>query len=49
MTDPSAPLLKVEGVTLEYRTGQRLVRAAYRVSFNVFESDRFVVLGPSGC
>jgi sulfonate transport system ATP-binding protein len=49
VASPLVPLLKVEGVTLEYRTGQRLVRAAYRVSFNVFESDRFVVLGPSGC
>jgi NitT/TauT family transport system ATP-binding protein len=49
MTGPAAPLLKVEGVTIEYRAGQRLVRAAYRVNFNVLESDRFVVLGPSGC
>src|SRR5262245_23981466 len=45
----TTPLLQVEGVTLDYRSGQRLVRAAYRVSFNVLESDRFVVLGPSGC
>ena len=45
----ATPLLQVEGVTLDYRAGQRLVRAAYRVSFNVLESDRFVVLGPSGC
>jgi NitT/TauT family transport system ATP-binding protein len=45
----ATPLLQVEGVTLDYRAGRRLVRAAYRVSFNVLESDRFVVLGPSGC
>jgi NitT/TauT family transport system ATP-binding protein len=45
----SSPLLKVEGVTLEYQSDQRLVRAAYRVSFDVLESDRFVILGPSGC
>ena len=44
-----APLLRVEGVTLQYQTGQRLIRAAYRVSFNVLRSDRFVILGPSGC
>jgi NitT/TauT family transport system ATP-binding protein len=43
------PLLQVEGVTLQYQTGQRWVRAAYRVSFNVQRSDRFVILGPSGC
>ena len=46
---PSEPLLQVEGVTLQYETGQQLVRAAYRVSFNVLRSDRFVILGPSGC
>ena len=45
----SAPLLQVEGVTLQYQTGQRLIRAAYRVNFNVLRSDRFVILGPSGC
>ena len=45
----TAPLLRVEGVTLQYQTGQRLIRAAYRVSFNVLPSDRFVILGPSGC
>lgn len=42
-------LLSVEGVTLQYRTPQHLVTAAYRVSFNVARSDRFVILGPSGC
>jgi NitT/TauT family transport system ATP-binding protein len=45
----TAPLLSVEGVTLQYRTKENLVTAAYRVSFNLFRSDRFVVLGPSGC
>jgi NitT/TauT family transport system ATP-binding protein len=44
-----APLLTVEGVTLRYRTKDHLVTATYRVSFNLFRSDRFVVLGPSGC
>jgi NitT/TauT family transport system ATP-binding protein len=43
------PLLAVEGVTLQYRTKEHLVTATYRVSFNVFRSDRFVILGPSGC
>lgn len=42
-------LLSVNGVTLQYRTGQHLVTATYRVSFQVGRSDRFVILGPSGC
>ena len=46
---PIKPLLQVDGVTLQYETGRQLVRAAYRVSFNVLQSDRFVILGPSGC
>ncbi|WP_341987462.1 ABC transporter ATP-binding protein [Azorhizobium sp. AG788] len=44
-----APLLSVEGVTLQYKTPDTLVTATYRVDFNVFQSDRFVLLGPSGC
>jgi NitT/TauT family transport system ATP-binding protein len=43
------PLLAVEGVTLQYRTKDHQITAAYRVSFNVLQSDRFVILGPSGC
>jgi NitT/TauT family transport system ATP-binding protein len=43
------PLLDVRGVTLQYKTKDRLVTATYRVSFQVFRSDRFVMLGPSGC
>jgi NitT/TauT family transport system ATP-binding protein len=45
----TAPLLSVEGVTLRYRTKEHLVTATYRVSFQLYKSDRFVVLGPSGC
>ncbi|MBZ5675412.1 MAG: ABC transporter ATP-binding protein [Acidobacteriia bacterium] len=45
----TVPLLSVEGVTLRYKTKDHLVTATYRVSFNLFRSDRFVVLGPSGC
>jgi NitT/TauT family transport system ATP-binding protein len=45
----SAPLLQVQGVTLQYRTEKHLVTATYRVSFDVFAADRFVLLGPSGC
>src|SRR5438046_5034330 len=43
------PLLDVRGVTLQYKTKDHLVTATYRVDFEVFRSDRFVILGPSGC
>jgi NitT/TauT family transport system ATP-binding protein len=51
MNGPSgpSPLLQVQGVTLQYRTEQHLVTATYRVSFDVYQADRFVLLGPSGC
>jgi NitT/TauT family transport system ATP-binding protein len=42
-------MLSVRGVTLQYREQRNLVTATYRISFNVGEYDRFVVLGPSGC
>ena len=40
-----APLLIADGVSLEYGA----TRATHDVSFNVYRSDRFVLLGPSGC
>ena len=43
------PLLDVDGVTLQYKTREHLVTATYRVSFDIYPSDRFVLLGPSGC
>ncbi len=49
MTGTVSPLLEVKGVTLQYKTKDHLVTATYRVDFNVFRSDRFVILGPSGC
>jgi NitT/TauT family transport system ATP-binding protein len=45
----SEPLLKVDGVTLQYKTAEHLVTATWRVSFAVERGDRFVLLGPSGC
>ncbi|RYG95862.1 MAG: ABC transporter ATP-binding protein, partial [Alphaproteobacteria bacterium] len=45
----SSPLLSVENVTLEYRAPGRVVRATQNVSFDVWEADRFVLLGASGC
>jgi len=47
--EPVSPLLTVEGVTLQYRSANQLLTAAYRVTFSVRRSDRFVILGPSGC
>jgi NitT/TauT family transport system ATP-binding protein len=44
-----APLLSVRGVTLQYKTKDHLVTATYRVDFDVHRSDRFILLGPSGC
>lgn len=46
---PPEALLRVNGVTLQYRTKDHWVTATYRVSFDVLRSDRFILLGPSGC
>jgi NitT/TauT family transport system ATP-binding protein len=46
---PDPPLLDVKGVTLRYKTPSSLVTATHRVSFQVRQGDRYVVLGPSGC
>jgi len=43
------PILDVDGVTLQYKTREHLITATYRVSFQIYPSDRFVLLGPSGC
>ncbi len=45
----SERLLAIDAVSLEYRSGARIVRATHQVSFDVYGSDRFVLLGPSGC
>ena len=42
-------LLQVDQVSLEYKTAERRVRATHDVSFDVFPTDRFILLGPSGC
>ena len=42
-------LLQVDGVSLEYRTPERVVRATHRVGFDVHAAERCVLLGPSGC
>jgi len=43
------PILEVDGVTLQYKTKEHLITATYRVGFDVYPADRFVLLGPSGC
>ena len=43
------PILDVDGVTLQYKTKEHLITATYRVGFQIFPADRFVLLGPSGC
>lgn len=45
----AAAWLQVDQLSLDYRTGQRVVRATHQVSFEVDRADRFVLLGPSGC
>jgi NitT/TauT family transport system ATP-binding protein len=42
-------LVSVRGVTLQYRSETTITTATYRVSFDVLDGDRFVLLGPSGC
>ncbi|MFG1229980.1 ABC transporter ATP-binding protein [Xanthobacter wiegelii] len=49
MQAPVAPLLEVDGVTLQYKTRDHLVTATSDVSFSIYPGDRFVLLGPSGC
>lgn len=44
-----APILDVDGVTLQYKTKEHLITATYQVGFKVYPADRFVLLGPSGC
>ena len=45
----AAPLVRANGVTLQYKTPDHLVTATYRVSFDIFPAERYVILGPSGC
>jgi NitT/TauT family transport system ATP-binding protein len=46
---PADPLLRAQGVTLEYAGAAGTVRATHDVSFSVYRGDRFILLGPSGC
>ena len=40
-----APLLQVQGVTLQYRTEKHLVTATYRVSFDLTSSIQYCAAG----
>jgi NitT/TauT family transport system ATP-binding protein len=44
-----APLLRVQNATIQYKTPDAVITATRRVSFDVYQSDRFILLGPSGC
>ena len=48
MAETTAPLLDVRGVTIQYKTTEHRITATYRVDFQVFRSDRFILLGPKG-
>src|SRR5215471_1515292 len=48
-TADDGALLVADGVTLQYKTTDHLVTATWRVGFEVFAGERFVLLGPSGC
>jgi NitT/TauT family transport system ATP-binding protein len=45
----SSPQLRVKGVSLEYLSDARVVRATHQVSFDLYAGERLVLLGPSGC
>jgi NitT/TauT family transport system ATP-binding protein len=49
MATAAAPLLDVQGVTIQYKTSDQLVTATWKVGFQAFRSDRLILLGPSGC
>lgn len=57
MPDRAAPsgvavsdlLIDARGVSIEFHTGGRAVRAVEDVSFQVRAGEKFVLLGPSGC
>ncbi len=48
-SDRGIPVLRAKDVTLQYRTQDHLVTAVRDINFEVFRSDRLVLLGPSGC
>lgn len=49
MTQAPSPLLEVRDVTIQFKMKGYLITATYKVSFDVYQSDRYVILGQSGC
>jgi oligopeptide transport system ATP-binding protein len=47
--DPTAPLLRVKELQVEFRTRNGLARAVQGVSFEVHEGETLAILGESGC
>ena len=47
--ETASPLLVVDDVTLQYKTAEHLVTATWKVGFEVYAADRYVLLGPTGC
>ncbi|WPB55579.1 ABC transporter ATP-binding protein [Xylophilus sp. GOD-11R] len=46
---PATPLLRIDRVSIDYPLADRSVRAVHRVSLDVHDGDRFILLGASGC
>lgn len=42
-------LLDVKDLVLQYKTPDHLIIATWNVSFDVYKSERYILLGPSGC
>src|SRR4029450_9580634 len=47
--DPTAPLLRVNDLQVEFRTPNGLARPVQGVSFEVHEGETLAILGESGC
>src|SRR6187399_2678889 len=48
-TSPTAPLLQVEDLKVEFRTRAGIARAINGVSFEVNSGETLAILGESGC
>ena len=46
---PGEVLLEARGVTLRYRTPDRVITATEGIDLDIRRGDRLVLLGPSGC